>query len=87
MATIKFSQPEIDTITKRIQLYFSEELKQDIGRFDAEFLLDFFSQEIGPYFYNRGLQDAQAVLSNKLDELTYAISELEKPVEFTRLNK
>jgi uncharacterized protein (DUF2164 family) len=87
MTPIKFSQPEIETIAKRIQLYFNEELKQDIGRFDAEFLLDFFSQEIGPYFYNRGLSDAQAVLSNKLDELSYSISELEKPVEFSRLNK
>lgn len=87
MTPIKFSQPEIETIAKRIQLYFSEELKHDIGRFDAEFLLDFFAQEVGPYFYNRGLQEAQSVLSGKLDELSYAISELEKPVEFVRLNK
>jgi len=87
MTDIKFSQAEIDAITKRIQLYFNEELKQDIGRFDAEFLLQFFSQEIGAYFYNRGLFDAQAILTGKLDELSYAISELEKPVEFTRLNR
>ncbi len=87
MTPIKFSKAEIETISKRIQLYFNEELKQDIGRFDAEFLLDFFSQEIGPYFYNRGVLDAQSVLSGKLDELSYAISELEKPVEFVRLNK
>ncbi|MCF5942772.1 DUF2164 domain-containing protein, partial [Xanthomonas perforans] len=37
------------------QLYFTEELKQQIGRFDAEFLLDFFTEEVGAYFYNRGI--------------------------------
>nr|WP_233449279.1 DUF2164 family protein [Xanthomonas perforans] len=30
-------------------------MKQQIGRFDAEFLLDFFTEEVGAYFYNRGI--------------------------------
>lgn len=66
----------------RIQRYFDQELQQEIGQFDAEFLLDFFASQVGRYFYNCGLSDAQAVLSGKLDELGEAIYQLKKPTEF-----
>ena len=78
MAQIEVSKEEKDLIIKKIQRYFTDELEQDIGQFDAEFLLDFFSEEIGVYFYNSGLRDAQAVLKNKLEDITDAIYELEK---------
>ena len=84
MPDIQFSSDEKEVIVRRIKLYFMEELKQDIGRFDAEFLLDFFAGEIGGYFYNRGLYDAQAILSGKMDELGEAIYQLERPTEFRR---
>lgn len=83
MADIKFTVDEKALIVRRIQLYFSQELKQDIGRFDAEFLLDFFAVEIGVCFYNRGLQDAQAILAKRLDDVADAIFQLEKPTQFS----
>ncbi|MBM4205085.1 MAG: DUF2164 domain-containing protein [Gammaproteobacteria bacterium] len=83
MSQIKFSNDEKALIVRRIQLYFSQELKQDIGRFDAEFLLDFFAEEVGANFYNRGLYDAQAILAKRLDEVADAIFQLEKPTEFS----
>jgi len=58
MSEIKFSKEEMEIITKKVQLYFSEELDYEIGQFDAQFLLDFIAEEIGPYFYNKGLYDA-----------------------------
>ena len=81
---IKFSAAEKDVIVRKIKLYFSEELQHKIGNFDAEFLLDFFAKEIGAYFYNRGLYDAQAILSSKLDDIQDAIYQLERPTEFGR---
>jgi uncharacterized protein (DUF2164 family) len=81
---IKFSSAEKDVIVRKIKLYFSEELHQQIGSFDAEFLLDFFAKEIGAYFYNRGLYDAQAALSIRLDDIQDAIFQLERPTEFQR---
>jgi len=79
MTAIKFSKDERNLIVGRIQLYFREELNQEIGRFDAEFLLDFFAEEVGGFFYNRGLYDAQLVLEKRLESITDAIYELEKP--------
>ncbi len=74
---IEFSKEETERLTRKIQLYFNDELDQEIGQFPARFLLDFFSEEIGPYYYNRGLMDAQQVLETRLSE---AIYELEKPI-------
>ena len=62
MSKIEFSKQEKAIIIDKIQLYFKEELDQDIGQFDAEFLLDFFSEEVGAYYYNRGIYDAQAIV-------------------------
>ena len=84
MASIEFSREEKEIITGKIQLYFSEELDQEIGQFDAEFLLDFFAEEIGPYFYNRGLYDAQTVMEARLADISDALYEIEKPTQFSR---
>ena len=83
MPDITFSAEEKAHIVRKIRLYFDQELKQEIGRFDAEFLLDFMAEEVGVYFYNRGLYDAQALLSKRLDDLSAAILDLERPTEFS----
>ena len=80
MAIVDFSKADKEAITKKIQLYFSKELNQEIGTFDAAFLLNFFSEEIGPYFYNMALQDAQTILNSRMEDITGAIDGLLKPV-------
>ncbi|MEM7277271.1 MAG: DUF2164 family protein [Pseudomonadota bacterium] len=55
-----------------------------MGQFDAEFLLEFFSEEVGAYFYNQGLLDAQAVSEKQLESIAEAIDELQKPTTFAR---
>ncbi len=84
MSDIEFTKEEKEIISRKIQLYFTEELDQEIGQFDAQFLLDFFTEEIGAYFYNRGLYDSQAILESKLETISDAIYELEKITEFRK---
>ena len=84
MAEITFTRDERDIICRKIQLYMREELEQEVGQFDAGFLLDFFAEEIGPYFYNRGLYDAQAILESRLENIAEAIYDIEKPTQFSR---
>lgn len=84
MAEIEFTKEEKEILVKKIKLYFVEELDQEIKQFDAEFLLDFFTEEIGPYFYNRGLYDAQTLLESKLELITEGFYEIEKPTEFNK---
>ncbi len=84
MAIISFNKTEKEAIVQKIRVYFEKELDQQIGQFEAGFLLNFFTEEIGPHFYNKGLQDAEAVLHKRLDELTEAIDSLAKPTQARR---
>lgn len=79
MKDIEFSADQKARIVSKVKIYFADELQQDIGSFEAEFLLDFFAREVGPYFYNRGLFDAQQVFNEKMEDLGYLLQELEKP--------
>ena len=84
MSDIEFSKEEKEILIQKIKSYFSKELSQDIGQFDAEFLLSFISNEVGAYFYNRGLSDAQVILKSRLESITDAIYDIEKSTEFSK---
>ncbi|UZP75273.1 DUF2164 domain-containing protein [Candidatus Paraluminiphilus aquimaris] len=78
MSVVEFSKEEKALITQKLQRYVATELGFEMGSFDAEFLLDFVSKELGCYFYNRGLYDAQTVVNARFEEMAEAIVALEK---------
>lgn len=84
MKPIEFNAHEKSILVDKIKDYFETELNQDIGQFDAEFLIDFISENMGNYYYNRGLADAQLAIRQKLDDIESDISSLEKPSDFMR---
>lgn len=79
MSAIKFTNTEKALLIDKLQNYFEHELDQELGQFDADFLLDFFSKELGAVYYNRGLYDAQSLMSAKIDLIAEQIVELELP--------
>ena len=84
MSNIEFNAEEKDAISQKIQRYFETEMDQEIGSFEAQFLLDFFSEEIGAYYYNRGLQDALLLFQERMESAADAIYEIEKPLKTAR---
>ncbi len=84
MSKIEFTKSEKEIIVKKIQFYFEQELEQELGQFDADFLLDFFSKEVGAYFYNQGLYDAQALLEKKMETISEDIYQLQQSTDFAR---
>ncbi len=84
MEAIEFTTEEKAAIVVKIKEYFETELDQDIGQFEAEFLLGFFADEIGPYFYNKGLFDARVVLQTNLANIDEGLYAIEKPTEFSK---
>ncbi|MCP3849323.1 MAG: DUF2164 domain-containing protein [Gammaproteobacteria bacterium] len=80
MSKVEFTREEIESIVQKLQTYFSTELDQDIGQFEAEFLLDFISKEIGAHYYNRGLFDARAIFESKLETIDEEIYAIEKDI-------
>ncbi len=80
---INFSSTEKELLTSKLQKYFEQELDQELAQFDGEFLLDFITENMGVYFYNKGLQDAQAILASKVDDITETIAANEITTELT----
>jgi uncharacterized protein (DUF2164 family) len=78
MLQIEFPPQQKEQLIQKLQKYMSKELEIELGQFDADFLLDFISKEMGSLYYNQGLYDAQIVLTDKMDSLTDAIYQLEQ---------
>ncbi|WP_341218322.1 DUF2164 domain-containing protein [Neptunomonas phycophila] len=78
MSVIALEKASLEMLERRLKEYFVKELDYELGQFQAQFLLDFISQEMGAYFYNQGVRDAQAMLSSRVDDLILAFDELEK---------
>jgi len=75
---LKFEKDQRAAIVGKIQRYFVEELDSEIGAIPAELLLNFFTENIGPFYYNQGLSDAQAVFAKSLDDVNDQIYGLEQ---------
>jgi len=52
-----------------LQAWFQAERGERIGELAAELLIDFFQTGAGKAWYNRGVQDAQAVLRDRMERL------------------
>jgi len=84
MKKITFDKAEREAIVGRIQRYFVDELDTSIGNLPAEQLLMFFGEVVGPYYYNRGLNDAQGAFTRLADNFNDEIYGLEQREARTR---
>ena len=78
LAEIKLDDSVKTEVVAKLQKYFENELQQEIGSFDAEFLLDFFAKEVGGFYYNQGLADALKNFESKMEDVGELIYQLEK---------
>ena len=78
LTIIKLDNPVKVEVVAKLQKYFEDKLQQGIGSFDAEFLLDFFSKELGGYYYNQGLTDALKSFEIKMEDVGESIYLMEK---------
>jgi uncharacterized protein (DUF2164 family) len=79
MATVNLSTDDREHLRTTLASYVESELGLELGRFEADFLVDMIVDTFGPYFYNAGLRDAQAALLRRMDDIRNAIDELERP--------
>ncbi|MCP4791296.1 MAG: DUF2164 domain-containing protein [Gammaproteobacteria bacterium] len=76
--TIALEKSQRDVLIGELQNYMEMELDRALGQFEAEFLLDFIVEKLGPHFYNQGIYDAQASVSKQMDNLVESFYQLEK---------
>ncbi len=84
MKKITIEKEQRKAIVAKIQRYFVAELDQEIGALPAEMLLNFFTENVGGFYYNQGLADAQGVFARTLDAVNDEIYGLEQREAHTR---
>lgn len=67
---IELSTEEVREILPSIKRYIAEEFDAEIGEMKAQLLLDYFLKEIGPYAYNKGVNDGENYFREKMEDLT-----------------
>ena len=55
----------LDSVTR----FYREAFDEELSRFRAERLLEFFLQALGPPVYNQAIQDARGFMLEKMDDL------------------
>ncbi|WP_353093298.1 DUF2164 domain-containing protein [Tissierella praeacuta] len=66
---IKISKENKEEMRNHIVNYFSQERDEDLGELASQLLLDFFIEELAPYVYNQGIEDAYVYMKDKADDL------------------
>ncbi|WP_180954637.1 DUF2164 domain-containing protein [Bacillus sp. V5-8f] len=78
---IKFPLDQKSAMKSLIKEYVKREFDEEIGELAAENYLEFIIKEIGPYIYNRGVQDAKAVVQDRVMMMDEDLTSLERPIK------
>ncbi|MNW37424.1 Uncharacterized conserved protein, DUF2164 family [Fontibacillus panacisegetis] len=81
MLTIKLPKEEKAEIIRSVQAYFEEERSESIGELAADQLVDFMIEALGPFIYNKALDDSRQVINEKMLQLEDELYVLEKPTQ------
>ncbi|TMX31419.1 DUF2164 domain-containing protein [Vibrio rotiferianus] len=78
---IKLERAQKEILAVAIQDYMQDELSDEIGQFDSEFLIDFITEKLAPIYYNKGIEDAKAVIERRMLEMSDELYEIEQEVQ------
>ena len=77
---IQISEERRELLATAVQQVFLEEFERDLSEFQAQRLIDFFMNHLGPPVYNQAIQDARAHIQLTLDDLDGEVYEPEAQV-------
>jgi len=64
-------------IAAKLKKYLRENYYADIGDLKAELFIDFISDTIAPFYYNKGLADSITLMKDRIEDL-YSLMKEEK---------
>lgn len=67
--SIELSEDRRTHLVQRLQGYHAQEFDEELSVFQAENLLDWFLERLGPPIYNQAVQDVRKYLQQRLDDL------------------
>jgi len=66
---IALSKEQKAAAVTKIKGYIADNFEVEIGSLQSEFFLDFITENIGIYYYNKAVADTQAVMTDKIEDL------------------
>nr|BFE92225.1 DUF2164 domain-containing protein [Pseudomonas brassicacearum subsp. brassicacearum] len=67
---------------RKIQRFMEDRFELDLGSFEAAEILDLFTREIAPHYYNRAIFDVQTHLKERFESIESDLWALEKKTDF-----
>lgn len=64
--------------TSALKRFMEERFELQLGSFEAAEILELFTREIAPHYYNRAIFDVQTVLKDRFDSIESDLWALEK---------
>ncbi len=61
-----------------IKAFLEDRFELELGSFEAQEVLDLFTREIAPYYYNKAIFDVQTHLKERFDSIESDLWALEK---------
>ncbi|TGE39018.1 DUF2164 domain-containing protein [Desulfosporosinus fructosivorans] len=56
-------------LVESLKGYYWNERDEEITNLGAELMLDFIVKEIGPYIYNKGIEDSYEYMNERIEDL------------------
>lgn len=81
MNPVELTKEQRDALVEALQEYSEQEMDQELGQFEAGFLLDFMLQRLGTLCYNKGLEDARVAILGRMELATEVVYEMEQPCD------
>lgn len=76
----KLTREQTNYLVLQVQRYFQSERGEELGNLETEELIAFFSRELGPFFYNQGVEDSRKLVVERMNALEDELYVLEQPV-------
>ncbi|MGP4076079.1 DUF2164 domain-containing protein [Halobacillus sp. K22] len=70
---------EKEYVIARVQEYFELERGEEMGELAADQLIQMMAEELGPFLYNKGIQDARQMVEQKVMNLDEDLLSLTRP--------
>ena len=85
MIPIKLRKEQKDMIVGDLKAFFEEERSETIGNLAAEQFIDFMIKEIGPFLYNKGIEDARQLVMEQLVFVEEELYSLQRPIRNVKM--
>lgn len=58
-----------EVLVENLKRYFWNERDEEISNLGAELLLDYIINNVGPYIYNKAIEDSYAYMNERIEDL------------------